>query len=68
VTVQIGYPGIWPQFLIQAKAVGVVVVWTAVVAFLAFTIVKFVMGLRVSEEQEREGLDITAHGERAYTS
>ena len=68
VTVQIGYPGIWPQFLIQAKAVGLVIVWTGVVAFVAFQIVKVVMGLRVSEEEEREGLDITAHGERAYTS
>ena len=56
------------QFLIQAKAVGLVIVWTAVVAFVAFRIVKVVMGLRVTEEEEREGLDITAHGERAYTS
>ena len=42
--------------------------WTALVAFAAFWIVKVLMGLRVSEEEEREGLDITAHGERAYTS
>ena len=41
-------------------------VWTAVVATVAFLVVKAVMGLRVSEEQEREGLDITSHGERAY--
>jgi len=61
-----GYPGIWPQLLIQAKAVGLVIVWTAVVAFVSFYIVKLVVGLRVSEEDEREGLDITAHGERAY--
>jgi len=68
VTGKIGYPGIGAQLLIQAKAVGVVIVWTAVVAFVAFWIVKLVMGLRVSEEDEREGLDITSHGERAYTS
>jgi len=68
VTMKMGYPGIWVQFLIQAKAVGLVIVWTAAVAFVAFWLVKLVMGLRVSEEEEREGLDITVHGERAYTS
>jgi len=62
----VGYPGIWAQFVIQAKAVALVFVWTAVVAFVGFYVVKLVMGLRVSEEEEREGLDITAHGERAY--
>jgi ammonium transporter, Amt family len=60
------YPGIWAQLLIQAKAVGVVIVWTAVVAAVGFYLVKLVMGLRVSEDEEREGLDITVHGERAY--
>jgi len=64
----VGYPGRMAQFIIQAKAVGLVFVWTAVVAFISFYIVKFTVGLRVSEEQEREGLDITSHGERAYTS
>ncbi|MGH8217108.1 MAG: ammonium transporter [Steroidobacteraceae bacterium] len=67
VTGKTGYPGIWTQFVIQAKAVGLVIVWTAVVAFVAFYLVKIVMGLRVSEEDEREGLDVTTHGERAYT-
>ena len=42
--------------------------WTAVVAFISFQIVKLTVGLRVSEEDEREGLDITSHGERAYTA
>ena len=42
VTVSMGYPGIWPQLLIQAKAVALVIVWTAVVAFIAFWIVKVV--------------------------
>ena len=62
----IGYPGIWAQLKIQAEAVGLVVVWTAVVAFVGFYIVKMVVGIRVTEEEEREGLDITSHGERAY--
>lgn len=62
----VGYPGLWAQFVIQLKAVSLVVVWTAVVATIGFLIVKAMMGLRVSEEHEREGLDITSHGERAY--
>jgi Amt family ammonium transporter len=62
----VGYPGIGAQLWIQVKAVAIVTVWTAVVATVAFLAVKVVMGLRVSEEQEREGLDITSHGERAY--
>jgi Amt family ammonium transporter len=64
----VGYPGRMAQLFIQAKAVGLVFVWTGVVAFISFQIVKFTVGLRVSEEEEREGLDITAHGERAYTA
>jgi Amt family ammonium transporter len=67
VTVTVGYPGIMTQLMIQAKAVALVVVWTAVVAFIALQIVKFTVGIRVTEEQEREGLDISSHGERAYT-
>jgi Amt family ammonium transporter len=67
VTVAVGYPGIGAQLWIQTKAVLLVVAWTAIVAFVSFYIVKLVVGLRVTEEQEREGLDITAHGERAYT-
>ncbi len=62
----VGYPGIGAQLWIQLKAVLIVTVWTAVVATVAFLVVKAIMGLRVSEEQEREGLDITSHGERAY--
>jgi Amt family ammonium transporter len=60
------YPGIWAQLVIQAKAVGVVIAWTAVVAAVGFYLVRFLIGLRVSEDEEREGLDITVHGERAY--
>ena len=57
---------IFDQVLIQAKAVGVTVVWSGVVAFIAFKIVDLVIGLRVTEEEEREGLDISSHGETAY--
>jgi Amt family ammonium transporter len=68
VTASVGYSSIGAQLWIQAKAVLLVVVWTAVVALISFYIVKLTVGLRVSEEEEREGLDITAHGERAYTA
>jgi Amt family ammonium transporter len=67
VTVSMGYPGIGAQLWIQTKAVLLVVAWTAIVAFVSFYVVKLLVGLRVSEENEREGLDITSHGERAYT-
>ena len=60
------YPGVAAQFLIQLKAVCLVVVWTAAVALAGFYLVKALVGLRVPEEAEREGLDITSHGERAY--
>ncbi|MEO6080179.1 MAG: ammonium transporter [Steroidobacteraceae bacterium] len=66
VTGKTGYPGIGAQLLIQAKAVGIVVVWTAVVAAVAFYLVKLLIGLRVTEDEEREGLDLVSHGERAY--
>jgi len=54
------------QVIIQAKAVGVTVVWSGVVAFAAYKIADILVGMRVPEEEEREGLDITAHGETAY--
>jgi len=54
------------QLLTQAKAVGLTVVWSAVVSVIAYKIVDVVIGLRVPEEEEREGLDITSHGETAY--
>jgi ammonium transporter, Amt family len=54
------------QVWIQAKAVLVTVVWSGVVSFIAFKLVDMVIGLRVSEEEEREGLDISSHGETAY--
>ncbi|MFO1307615.1 MAG: ammonium transporter [Burkholderiales bacterium] len=54
------------QVLVQAKAVGVTIVWSAVVAYVAYKVVDMIVGLRVSEEEEREGLDISSHGESAY--
>lgn len=54
------------QVLVQAKAVGVTVVWSGVVSIVAYFIVDKTIGLRVSEEDEREGLDISSHGETAY--
>ena len=61
-----GYPGVLKQFGIQLAAVCLVVAWTATVAFVGLFVVKLLVGLRVPEEDEREGLDITSHGERAY--
>jgi ammonium transporter, Amt family len=61
------FPGIGAQVWIQAQAVLTTVVWSAVVAFIAYKIVDLLIGLRVTEEEEREGLDITSHGETAYS-
>jgi Amt family ammonium transporter len=54
------------QVITQAKAVGITIVWSGIVAFIAYKIADIVVGMRVPEEEEREGLDITAHGESAY--
>ncbi len=54
------------QVWIQFQGVITTVVWSGVVAFIAYKLVDLVLGLRVSEESEREGLDITSHGETAY--
>jgi Amt family ammonium transporter len=68
VTMKVGYPGIAAQLWIQFKAVALVCIWTAIVAYVAFKIADLLVGLRVSEEEEREGLDINSHGEVAYHS
>ena len=57
---------IMSQFIVQAKAVGVTLVWSGVVAYIAYKIVDLTIGMRVPEEQEREGLDVSSHGETAY--
>ena len=54
------------QVAIQAEGVIITMVVSAVVALIAYKIVDMVVGLRVTEEEEREGLDITSHGEKAY--
>ena len=54
------------QLIVQATGVGTTIVWSGVVAFVAFKLVDMAIGLRVPEEEEREGLDITSHGETAY--
>ena len=55
------------QVWTQAKAVLLTVVWSGVVSLVAYKIVDVVIGLRVTEEEEREGLDIASHGETAYS-
>jgi Amt family ammonium transporter len=54
------------QVWIQTQAVLTTIVWSGVVSVIAFKLVDIVLGLRVSEEEEREGLDISSHGETAY--
>jgi Amt family ammonium transporter len=54
------------QVWIQAKAIALTIVWSGVVSLVSYFIVDKTIGLRVSEEDEREGLDITSHGESAY--
>ncbi|MDP3619723.1 MAG: ammonium transporter [Ramlibacter sp.] len=54
------------QVWIQFQAVLTTVIWSAVVSFIAYKLVDLVIGLRVTEEEEREGLDISSHGETAY--
>ena len=54
------------QVVIQATAVGTTIIWSGLVAFVVFKLLDVVMGLRVPEDQEREGLDVTSHGENAY--
>ncbi len=54
------------QVISQLWGVGTVIVWSGVVSLVAFKLVDMVIGLRVPEEEEREGLDITSHGESAY--
>ena len=57
---------IMDQLRIQATGVAVTIVWSGVVAIVAYKLVDMVIGMRVAEEDEREGLDISSHGESAY--
>ena len=54
------------QLWIQVKSVLLTIVWSGVVSFVSYKIADLLVGLRVPEEAEREGLDITSHGETAY--
>jgi Amt family ammonium transporter len=54
------------QITAQVVAIFVTVVWTCAVSFIALTVCKYTTGLKVTDQEEREGLDIAAHGERAY--
>ncbi len=56
------------QVGIQALGVAITLVWIGIVSAVGFLVAKLVFGLRVTEEAEREGLDITSHGESAYES
>lgn len=55
------------QVWIQLQGVLTTLIWSGVVAFIAYKLVDMLIGLRVPEEEEREGLDITSHGETAYS-
>jgi Amt family ammonium transporter len=55
------------QIVAQTKGVLLTLVWSGVGSFIIYKVVDILVGLRVSVEQEREGLDLTDHGERAYT-
>ena len=55
-----------PQLGVQLLGVVVTLAWSGLVAFLALWIARAALGLRVAHEAEREGLDISSHGESAY--
>ena len=54
------------QVITQCKAVGATLLYSGIGSFILYKIVDLVIGLRVTQDQEREGLDISDHGERAY--
>jgi Amt family ammonium transporter len=54
------------QVWVQCQGVLTTIIWSGVVAFIAYKVTDMVVGLRVTEEEEREGLDISSHGETAY--
>ncbi len=66
VTAATGFTSIGEQLVVQVKAVATTLIWSGVVAFIAFKIADLIVGLRVTEEEEREGLDVNYHGEAAY--
>ena len=65
-TGKVGDYSIIGQVTSQAWGVGTTILWSGIVSFVLFKLIDMVIGLRVTEEAEREGLDTTTHGERAY--
>ncbi len=61
-----GSPGGMAQFILQCQGVGATIVYSGVMTFVLLMVVKLVLGLRVNEEEEREGLDIVLHGEQVF--
>jgi Amt family ammonium transporter len=61
-----GIESIGSQVMIQAAGVLFTVIWSGVVTFIIFQIIKMTIGLRPTMDQEREGLDTAEHGERGY--
>jgi Amt family ammonium transporter len=57
---------IMSQLWIQSQGVITTLIWSGIVSFIAFKLVDIIIGLRVTEEEEREGLDISSHSEEAY--
>jgi Amt family ammonium transporter len=66
VTATVGSNPVLDQVWIQLKGVVVTIVWSGIAALIAYKVADMVVGLRVAEEEEREGLDTTYHGESAY--
>src|SRR5690606_34229511 len=62
-----GSNGMLAQLWIQTKGVLLTIVWSGVASLIAYKVADLLVGLRVPEEVEREGLDTNEHGERAYT-
>ncbi|EJY7994564.1 ammonium transporter AmtB [Salmonella enterica] len=56
------------QVMVQLESIAITVVWSGVVAFVGYKLADILVGLRVPEEQEREGLDVNSHGENAYNA
>ena len=61
-----GVPGSFSQFMIQVKGVAITVIYCAVATFIILKVLDVIMGLRVNEDQETEGLDLSLHDERGY--
>jgi Amt family ammonium transporter len=67
VTMEVAPYDMAAQVWIQLKSVLLTLLWSGTVAAIGFTVVKYTIGLRITDEQEREGLDTVEHGERAYS-